>query len=152
MVAYKVGAEGGDAGSQHQLGAMYYQGRGVDVDYAQALAWFKKAAAQDYPNAMNLLGAMYTNGLGVTPSFRRAREYCERAIELGDSEAVENMQDLTTSIQAVTSRRSIHSAPPSLVRDLTLPHTDTSPPSTRTRRSPPSWTSGWSSTARPGRT
>jgi hypothetical protein len=130
MVAYKVGAEGGDDHSQHQVGAMYYQGLGVDVDYAQALAWTKKAAAQDDPYAVNALGVMYFKGQGVTPSFRRAREYYERAIELDDSEALENMQTLTTSIQAVTSRRSIYSAPSSLVRDLTLPYTHT-PPSLR---------------------
>ena len=155
VVAYKVGAEGGHAHSQHQLGAMYYQGRGVDVDYAQALAWTKKAADRDLPSAVHALGTMYSNGQGVTPSFRRAREYCERAIELGCSDAVKNMQAVTRNIQKVTSHRSIHSASSLLVRDLTLP-----PPSSpararifpRTRSLPPSWTSGWRSTARAGRT
>ena len=47
MVAYKVGAEGGDDVSQYQVGSMYYEGLGIDVDYTQALAWFRKAAAQD---------------------------------------------------------------------------------------------------------
>jgi len=102
MAAYKVGAEAGDAESQYQLGAMYHHGRGVDVDYAQALAWIQKAAAQDLPAAFDSLGVMYFKGQGVTPSFRRTREYCERAIELGDSHAVEKMQNLTASIQAVT--------------------------------------------------
>jgi len=63
---------------------------------------------------------MYEYGHGVTPSWRRAREYYERAIELGSSTAVENMQDLTASIQNVRSRRSNHSTRPLLVRDLTL--------------------------------
>ena len=39
MAAYKVGAKGGNAACQHRVGLMYYAGLGVDVDYAQALAW-----------------------------------------------------------------------------------------------------------------
>jgi TPR repeat protein len=51
--------------------------------------------------AVGMLGGMYSAGKGVTPSFRRSREYIERAIELGDSLAVEGMQDLSEFIQAL---------------------------------------------------
>ena len=90
MAAYKVGAEGGDAFCQHQLGFMYYDGDGVNVDYEQGLPWIQKAAAQDYPTAVGQLGVMYFTGKGVTPSWRRAREYYERAIELGDFNSIKN--------------------------------------------------------------
>ena len=149
MAAYKVASEGGNALCQWMVGRMYYSGLGVDVDYAQALPWIEKAAAQDQPEAVGQLGMMYCDGKGITPSFRRAREYYERAIELGSSRAVENMQGLTRDIQAVTSRRSIHTAPLSLMCDLmsfSLPRIP------RTHRSPPSWISGWRSTARAART
>ena len=149
MAAYKVAAEGGDARCQWQVGHMYYDGLGVDVDYAQALPWLEKAAAQDQPQAVTQLGVMYYYGEGVTPSFRRSREYSERAIELGNSIAVKVMQNLTETIEHVTSQRSNHSALSSpLVRDLTLPHTQTLYPHTHR----PLWTSGWRSTARAGRT
>ena len=49
---------------------------------------------------------MYFEGKSVAPSWRRAREHYERAIEVGCSVAVTNMQNLTNSIQNVTSRRS----------------------------------------------
>ena len=111
MAAYKVAGEWGIAGCQWQVGSMYYDGEGVDVDYAQALPWIEKAAAQDHPQAVVTLGVMYHEGKGVTPSFRRAREYYERAIELGSSDAVKDMQDLTEIIQQVSSRTSDHSAP-----------------------------------------
>ena len=147
MAAYKVGTKEGDTTCQYQVGIMYYEGFGVDVDYKQARAWFEKAAAQDHPSAVLLLGEMYFNGEGVIPSWRCAREYLERAIELGISNMAENMQTVTESIQNVTSQRSVHTAPSSLVHDLMLlsllPHT-----STRTRSAPPSWASGWRSTAR----
>ena len=138
MAAYKVGARGGDAVCQHQLGMFYYSGIVVDVDHAQALPWIEKAAAQNCPQAVYTLGVMYSEGEGVTPSWRRAREYYERAIELGESQAaVETMSNLTQSIQNVRSRRSNHSAlSPSLVRDLTLPHTQTPYPRTHAGRPP----------------
>ena len=102
MAAFKVGAEGGLTGSQHQVGVMYFEGFGVDVDYKQARAWLEKSAVQDDPNAVCMLGTIYGIGRGVTPSFRRSQEYYERAIELGSSNAVENMQALTEDIQTVT--------------------------------------------------
>ena len=102
MAAYKVGAEGGDALCQWMVGLMYCYGRGVAVDYKQARLWIEKAAAQDQPNAIGQLGLMYGNGEGVTTSFRRARELFKRAIELGNSRAVENMQILTDKIREVS--------------------------------------------------
>ena len=101
MAAYKVGAEGGDAVCQHQVGMMYYHGDGVSVDNNEARPWLEKAAAQDDPKAVGQLGTMYANGEGVTPSFRRARELIKRAIELGDSNGAEAV--LTQAIQKVSS-------------------------------------------------
>ena len=156
MAAYKVGGEGGDAMCQYQVGAMYCFGHGVDVDYEQALPWIQKAAAQDQPNAVGELGTMYGNGQGVAPSCRRAREHYERAIGLGNQLAVENMQTLTRSIQAVTTQRAGPPPPhPSSCTQSTYdlchtPHPSPLPP--RVHRSPPSWTSGWRSTARAGQT
>ena len=103
MAAFKVAAEGGNDVCQCMLGMLYYKGLGVDVDYKQAVAWFEKAAAQDYPVAVGRLGSMYFEGKGMTPSFRRAREHFERGSELGDSEAAVDMQTLTEAIQIVTS-------------------------------------------------
>ena len=101
MAAYKVGAEGGDAVCQYQVGRMYCEGYGVAVDFKQARAWLEKAAAQDHPNAVGMLGFMYFVSKGVAPSFRRARELYERAIELGSTMGVQNMQNLTESIANV---------------------------------------------------
>ena len=58
---------------------------------------------RDHPNAVGALGVTYFEGEGVTPSWRRARELYERAIELGNSMAVTNMQNLIVSIANVTS-------------------------------------------------
>ena len=151
MAAYKVGAEGGDALCQYQGGTMYFFGQGVDVDYKQAQAWFEKAAAQDQPTAVGQLGAMYYEGKGVTPSWRRAREYYERAIELGDSDAVENMQNLTGAIQDVNEPAK-QPLRPFITRARPHASTYTNALPLHARRPPPSWTSGWRSTARAART
>ena len=112
MAAYKVGAEGGDALCQYQVGIMYCQGRGVAVDHKQARAWIEKAAAQQFAPAVGQLGVMYTDGKGVTPSWRRARELYKRSIELGNSMAVKNMQTLTEDIQKVShASRLFHHLP-----------------------------------------
>ena len=102
MAAYKIAAEAGDALSQFQVGGMYCLGQGVAVDFEQARPWIEKAAAQDRPSAVAHLGALYHLAQGVTRSWRRARELYQRAIELGDSMAVEFMQDLTECIQKVS--------------------------------------------------
>ena len=102
MAAYKVAAEAGDAMSQYQVGMMYYDGDGVAVDYEQARAWLEKAVGQDFPDAIGHLGVVYSRGLGMTPSWRRARELYKRAIELGSSQAVKGMQELTNGIQNVS--------------------------------------------------
>ena len=144
MAAYKIAAEAGDAGSQHQLGSMYYDGDGVAVDYKQARPWFEKAAAQDDPDAVSSLGTMYFEGKGVAPSYRRAREHYQRAIELGHSKSVQNMQDLTESIANVTTSngKPPHTSPTPFVSIPTFS------PLLSSRSAPLSWTSGWRSTAR----
>ena len=101
MAAYQIAAEAGVALSQHQVGWMYYKGHGVDVDYKQARAWVEKAAAQDYPDAVCQLAVMSREGRGVASSWRRARELLRRSIELGNEQAVEDIQTLNQSIQNV---------------------------------------------------
>ena len=50
--------------SQDMLGFAYSNGLGVGQDYAQAAAWYRKAAEA----AQNDLGLMYRNGKGVPQS------------------------------------------------------------------------------------
>ena len=143
MAAYKVGGEGGIAGCQWQVGLMYCNGLGVAVDCKLARPWLEKAAAQDQPNAVASLGAMYSRGPGATPRGRRARELIGRAVDLGCSEGVDMMQTLIRAIATVTnSRRPPHTIPTPLLQA----HALVCPISSRS--SPPSWTSGWRSTAR----
>lgn len=58
-------ADLGSKCAQHNLGLMYYLGRGVEQDYQAAFMWYLKAAKQGSGEAQNSLGAMYFDGLGV---------------------------------------------------------------------------------------
>ena len=55
-------AEKGDVNAQFDIGVIRYTGRGVPVDYAAALQWFKKAAHQGHPLAQYNVGYMYEKG------------------------------------------------------------------------------------------
>lgn len=58
-------ANEGDAKNQFQLGTMYYAGQQIKQDYAAAFKWYKMAADQLHPLALNALGELYARGLGT---------------------------------------------------------------------------------------
>src|SRR5579864_65474 len=63
--ALRAKAEQGDPVAQDRLGIMYYSGRGVPRDYAEAAKWFRKAAEQGNAHAERQLAQMYATGVGV---------------------------------------------------------------------------------------
>ena len=48
-------------------------GNGVTQDYAEAVKWYRLAAAQGYGQAQFSLGRMYANGQGVTKNLNEAQ-------------------------------------------------------------------------------
>jgi len=56
-------AEAGDAKSQWELAAAYWQGTGVPQDPAKGFEWLQKSAAQGYAGAEVTLGVFYQNGV-----------------------------------------------------------------------------------------
>ncbi|PWF48618.1 caspase family protein [Massilia glaciei] len=80
-------ARGGSVVAQAVLGAAHRDGFGVGRQAtrsnAKALAWYRMAAAQMMPFALNELGEMYHLGHGVTRDDGRARGYFEAAAAHG---------------------------------------------------------------------
>lgn len=70
--ALKAKASQGDVEAQNSLGEWYAKGTGVQQDYAQARAWYEKAATQGHPLAQNNLAELYFAGLGGSPDYVRA--------------------------------------------------------------------------------
>ncbi len=78
----------GAARTQHDLGLMYRQGRGVAQDDAEAAKWYRRAAEQGHSSAQLGLGFMYSQGRGVSQDytnaakwFRKAADHCETESE-----------------------------------------------------------------------
>jgi TPR repeat protein len=66
---------------------MYFNGFGVQQNYAQAVAWFKKAAQQGSANAESNLGYMYSKGLGVALDAELAHAWLKKAASHGSDNA-----------------------------------------------------------------
>ncbi len=72
-------AEKGQPQAQIDLGLLYAKGIGVEKDYAAAMQWFQRAAAQDAPRALFLVGLMYERGFGVPRNYDTALAWYRRA-------------------------------------------------------------------------
>ncbi len=83
----RLAAEQGDADAQALLAIVYYNGRGVEVDYEEAVRWARLAAEQGNGRAQSLLGAAYFNGNGVAQDFAEAARWSQLAAEQGVASA-----------------------------------------------------------------
>ena len=63
--AVRQAAEQGDVEAQYNLGVLYGMGRGVPLDDAEAVRWYRLAAEQGEAAAQHNLGASYDFGRGV---------------------------------------------------------------------------------------
>ena len=80
-------AEQGDADAQALLAVVYYNGRGVRRDYAEALRWARLAAEQGNARGQGLLGAAYREGKGVARDPAEAVRWLRPAAEQGNVSA-----------------------------------------------------------------
>ena len=80
-------AEQGHAEAQFLLGGMYYNGRGVQEDDAEAVTWLRKAAELGHASAQHFVGAMYANGQGVPQDDAEAVTWYRQAAEQGQAAA-----------------------------------------------------------------
>jgi uncharacterized protein len=84
-------AEQGYADAQFNLGLMYANGEGVEVDTLKAVELFKQAAEQGNVDAQNNLAAMYYTGEGIDRDVEKAIAWFEKAAEQGNVEAQANL-------------------------------------------------------------
>jgi hypothetical protein len=63
--AYRKAAEQGLPGAKCNLGVMYQNGLGVEIDYQQAAAWYRSAADQGDVRGRFNLATLYMDGKGV---------------------------------------------------------------------------------------
>jgi TPR repeat protein len=80
-------AENGDAKAQLELGTMYYYGKGVPQDDAEAARWYRKGADQGDAKAKVAIAFMYYYGKGVPQDYAEAGRWYRSAAEQDDAKA-----------------------------------------------------------------
>lgn len=76
-------AEQGNAGSQYNIGNMYTKGNGTNMDVAQAVIWYEKAASQGHIKAAYKLGLANYEGSGVRKNGKQALKWFGIAADNG---------------------------------------------------------------------
>ncbi|MDD6881551.1 MAG: AAA family ATPase, partial [Firmicutes bacterium] len=89
---YLMAAMLGSALAQNNVGYSYLFGEGTAKDFANAVYWFEKSAAQNFAGAYNNLGLCYSNGFGVVQDKYKALECYQKAADLGSKKALENIE------------------------------------------------------------
>jgi hypothetical protein len=89
--ACRVRAEQGDAKAQSDLAGMYYHGKGVPQDYAEAVLWYSKGADQGNAKAQYGLGFMYYQGKGVQQDYAEAARWFRKAVDQDDARAQDGL-------------------------------------------------------------
>jgi hypothetical protein len=88
---YRLAAEHGHAWAQFDLGACYYNGRGVPKDERESVKWYRLAAEQGHAHAQANLGYCYKHGVGVAKDEREAVKWFRPAADQGRAGAQFNL-------------------------------------------------------------
>lgn len=91
-VRYKIApAKKGDTRYQRELGLIFFYGKdGVSRNYAEAVKWFKMAAAAGNTDAMCDLGYCYYNGYGVNKNYSDAFFWFKKSAEQDNENGMYN--------------------------------------------------------------
>jgi S1-C subfamily serine protease len=95
-------AEQGDPNAQLNVGLMYDAGRGLEVNPARAVHWYRQSAENGLAAAQYNLGLMYRDGQGVEQNRQLANSWIERAAAQG-LQAARAMLDAGMQTQSIES-------------------------------------------------
>jgi len=73
-----------EATAQHHLGNLYEHGQVVAKDYAQAIHWYQKAAANKHFDSHFSLSELYATSEGVTQNTQQAKEWLHKAVAVAE--------------------------------------------------------------------
>lgn len=91
---FRSAAARGEPMAQYQLGVLYQQGLGLDMDHDQAALWYRRAAEQGNVDAQFNLGNMYLMGDGIPQNDSDARYWYEQAATNGHADAAHNLKNM----------------------------------------------------------
>ena len=88
------GEYGITANGQYELGKRYGSGDGVNVDKAEAVKWYRKAAERGHAEAQRDLGICCIFGIGTDGNKEEALKWLVKAAEQGDEMAKDVLRQL----------------------------------------------------------
>jgi uncharacterized protein len=94
-------ADQGESLAQNNLGSLYYRGKGVPWDYAEAAKWYNKAADQGDSLAQNNLGFLYYSGRGLRQDYAEAARWFRKAADQDNPDAQTSLGVLYINGQGV---------------------------------------------------
>ena len=87
----RTAAQKGDPAAAYEIGLRFAEGKGVTVNYDEAVKWYERAALAGVTPAMFRLGTFHEKGLGVKKNPETARRYYMQAAERGNAKAMHNL-------------------------------------------------------------
>jgi len=87
----RAAALAGDPAAAYEIGARWFEGRGVAPSGEQAQRWFEQAVAKGSMHAAYRLGSMYEKGQGIAKNLNEARRLYLMAAEAGHAKAMHNL-------------------------------------------------------------
>jgi localization factor PodJL len=96
-MSLRVAAAKGDPSAEFEVAARFAEGKGVEQDLKQAVAWYQRAATQGFAQAQYRLATLYERGFGVKTDLGRAKIWYKRAAEQGNVKAMHNLAVLSAS-------------------------------------------------------
>jgi TPR repeat protein len=109
-------SEAGHAPSMVDLGLMFYNGEGVQVDLNKAAMWYKRAADLGDSSGMVNLGYLHQQGKGVEQDDVAAVNLYRRAADAGNAAGIHNLASM------YESGRGLGRKDPEQAADLVLPY------------------------------
>ena len=86
--------------AQYNLGKIYRDGIGVEVNQEVSVAWFRKAALQGYAKAQEKIASRLASGVGVKSDVIEALKWSILAIRQGRTTAQKIFDDLRKNMNA----------------------------------------------------
>ncbi|MEZ5764966.1 MAG: hypothetical protein R3D69_12410 [Xanthobacteraceae bacterium] len=87
----RAAAARGEPAAIYEVAVRYAEGRGVPVNYEEAVKWYERAADKGVVMAMFRLGTMVEKGLGTAKDPDAARRHYVKAAERGNAKAMHNL-------------------------------------------------------------
>jgi TPR repeat protein len=88
---YRKAANQGIDSAQHDLGVLYFNGKGVSQDYTEAAYWFRKGADQGNAGTQCSLAVLHLNSQGVAQDDNEAASWIRIAADQGNANAQSNL-------------------------------------------------------------